>query len=96
MKLGGWDEAYKQYGEWLYYIKELQYGDIKYTTKTKAFYRKHETNITNTFKKKDVRKLLDKYKQECRILAHYRNKNTVSENIKYFFNNFKLFVKSFK
>jgi len=95
-KLNGWDDEYKQYGEWLYYIRELEFGNIKYTTKTKAFYRRHETNITNTFKNKDVKRSLNKYKRVCRNLAHNINKNTTSDNIRYYFNEFKLFIKSFK
>ena len=95
-KLNGWDDEYKQYGEWLYYIRELEFGNIKYTTKTKAFYRRHETNITNTFKNKDVKRSLNKYKRACRNLAHNINKNTISDNIRYYFNEFKLFIKSFK
>lgn len=95
-ELNGWNEQYKQYGEWLYYIRELEFGNIKYTTKTKALYRKHETNITNTFKERSVKISLNKYKQECRSLAHGINKNTIRENIEYFFNEVKLFIKSFK
>jgi len=92
-KLNGWDERYKNYGEWLYYIKALQFGSIKYTTKTKAYYRRHETNITNTFKKKNVKKSLNKYKKECRNLAHTLNQNSLDENIKYYINELKLTIK---
>ncbi len=95
-KVNGWDEEYKQYGEWLYYIRALEFGEIKYTTKTKSYYRRHETNITNSFKKKEVKVFLDRYKNRCRHLAHSINKNTRSENIIYHFNRFKLFLKRFK
>jgi hypothetical protein len=92
-KLNGWDENYKQYGEWLYYVKELQYGKIKYTTRTKVYYRRHETNITNTFKDKKVIRDLNIYKKECRKLAHKLNNNTFKENIKYYLNEIKLIIK---
>lgn len=95
-KLNGWSEEYKQYGEWLYYINELKYGKIKYTTRTKALYRMHDTNITNTFKDKKVKPSISKYKQYCRSLAHAKNKNSFKENIKYLFNKFKLYIYSFK
>jgi glycosyltransferase involved in cell wall biosynthesis len=68
-KLNGWDEQYLHYGEWLYYIRALEYGDIKYTTKTKAYYRRHETNITNTFQDKSVQKTLSAYQNRCKDLA---------------------------
>lgn len=68
-RLGGWGGGYKHYGEWLYYVRELKYGKIKYTTKTKAFYRRHDSNITNTFNDPKVRGPLKKYFTECRQLA---------------------------
>lgn len=92
-KIGGWDERYLHYGEWLYYIKELEYGKIKYTSKTKAFYRTHETNITKTFKDKNVKIILNRYKSECRKMAHLFNDNSLTENINYFINKFKVFIK---
>jgi len=85
-KLNGWNEEYKQYGEWLYYIKELEYGKIKYTTKTKAFYRKHESNITKSFRKKEVLKELQAYKNFCRDLAFSRTKHNLIESIIFFLN----------
>ncbi|CAI6150574.1 MAG: hypothetical protein SPLUMA2_SPLUMAMAG2_01781 [uncultured Sulfurimonas sp.] len=69
-KFGGWDEEYKNYGEWLFYIKMLRYGKIKYSLKTKSKYRRHDTNITNTFKDKNVKKYLNHYFKDCRVLAH--------------------------
>lgn len=96
VRVSGWDETYKFYGEWLYYIKSIKYGEIKYTDKVKAFYRKHETNITNTFKNKKVQIELNKYKKECRELAHKLNNNTLFENYTFFMNSIKLFLKSFR
>ncbi|MBU0721466.1 glycosyltransferase [bacterium] len=69
-KLKGWSEDYKNYGEWLFYINELKHGKIKYTTKTRALYRRHETNITNSFTDKDVVKELTLYKDRCRREAY--------------------------
>ncbi|NNN45446.1 MULTISPECIES: glycosyltransferase [unclassified Vibrio] len=91
----GWDETYRNFGEWLYYIKALEHGKIKYTTNTYAYYRRHDTNITNTFKDKNVIKKLNTYKNTCRKLAHKKNANTFIENIKYYFNRNKQFIKVF-
>lgn len=91
--LEGWDERYLHYGEWLYYIKALEYGRIEYTTKTYAYYRRHDTNITYTFKNKDVIKQIDHYKNICRFLAHKNNNNTVIEIIKFRLNLLILSVK---
>lgn len=60
-KIKGWDERFRNYGEWLYYIKSLEYGEIMYTTKIKSKYRRHDTNITNTFKEVNVKKELEEY-----------------------------------
>jgi len=92
-KLNGWDEQYKHYGEWLFYIRELKYGNIKYTTKTKAFYRRHETNITNTFKDKSVKKDLYKYFSMCRKTAYTRCKYDTKEWIWFNLTTLKFFIK---
>ena len=36
-EISGWDEGYDFYGEWLYYIRWANQGEIKYTDKTIAF-----------------------------------------------------------
>ena len=66
---GGWDEKYKNYGEWLIWIKLAHLGDVKYTTKVRSQYRRHDTNITNTFQNPEVIKSLEVFKNECRNLA---------------------------
>ncbi|MGS2721763.1 glycosyltransferase [Paraglaciecola aestuariivivens] len=82
--VGGWDESYLHYGEWLYYVKALQHGKLKYTTKTYAFYRRHDTNITNTFTDKDVMLKLKSYYNACRTLAHKTHHNSISEWIRFY------------
>jgi len=67
----GWDESYDLYGEWLYYIKLAQYGKIKYTKETYAFYRIHDNNITKSLHiNKDKLQKYYQYKKKCRQLAH--------------------------
>lgn len=94
-QIGGWDERYRNYGEWLYYVKELDFGEIKYTTKTKSYYRKHETNITNSFQNPEIVKSLNDYKNTCRSLAYIKNKNTPLQSYIYHINRFKIFLKGF-
>lgn len=94
--IGGWDAKYKNYGEWLFYIKALSYGEIKYTKKSRSFYRRHKTNITNSFAQKNVRLGLEAYYQECRRLAHESNRNTTNQILKYYINLIKLKLRSFK
>jgi len=92
-RAGGWDESFRNYGEWLYYIKVLRYGIVKYTTKSISKYRRHDTNITNTFKNKNVKIGLREYKRKCRNEAHKLNDNTIMETLHYFKNELKLFLK---
>ena len=80
-KVGGWDTKYMHYGEWLYYVKSLKYGSIKYTLKTQSKYRRHSTNITNTFSNKNVKVGLYEYFTECRELAYNGKKFTLVETL---------------
>ncbi len=92
-EIGGWDETYLHYGEWLYYIKSLSYGKVIYTEKTHGYYRRHSTNITNTFKNKSVFKMLSLYKEHCKKLAHENNDNSLFELLKYKASYYKAFYK---
>ena len=83
-KVNGWVENYKNCGEWLFYIRELKYGKIRYSKKTKAYYRKHQTNMTNSFNKVELKKGLNEYWKNCRQLAHISNQNTIIEDIKFY------------
>lgn len=91
-KIGGWDEKYKNYGEWLFYIKVLRYGNIKYSTKSKSKYRRHDTNITNSFKDKNVKKGLKNYFNECRTLAHNEGNFSLIEVVLIKIKLFKLYI----
>ncbi|MCT4643192.1 MAG: glycosyltransferase [Bacteriovoracaceae bacterium] len=70
--VGGWDESYDLYGEWLYYIKLAGAGDIVYSKDTYAYYRKHETNISKTLYKKERLKTFYAYTKRCRLEAFSR------------------------
>lgn len=68
-RVGGYDERFKNYGEWLLWIKLALIGRVKYSTKVRSFYRRHQTNITNTFKNPDVMEGLLVYQRECQKFA---------------------------
>ena len=67
--VGGWDEQYRNYGEWLLWIKLASVGKVKYSTQIKALYRRHDTNITNSFEDKNVKPELLKYYELCQSAA---------------------------
>ncbi len=64
-QVDGWNEEYKNYGEWLMWAKLSRVGKVKYSTKVRALYRKHATNITNTFIQPEVKKELFQYRLLC-------------------------------
>lgn len=68
----GWDEKFKNYGEWLLWIKMATSGKIVYVTNTYGKYRKHESSTISEMKKISNRKNLELYKQFCRTEAYLR------------------------
>ncbi|HGK4842167.1 TPA: glycosyltransferase [Kluyvera georgiana] len=72
--MGGWDEKYKLYGEWLSYVKFSSKWKIKFCCKTHGYYRVH---ANSTMKKinDEQKKQIRKYKRFCRDLSYsYLNK----------------------
>jgi len=96
-EINGLDEKYKNWAEWLLYVNELGLKRYrpKYTTKTRAFYRRHETNITYTMTAKNIKKSVYDFKKEARRLAHKLNDNSIEENIKYYINEISIPLKIF-
>lgn len=68
-KSGRWDEQFKNYGEWLLWIKLANIGKVKYSTKVRALYRRHDTNITNSFEDENIKPELMSYYQLCQSNA---------------------------
>lgn len=52
-KIGGWDEMYDLYGEWLLYSRLLKRGSLSYSTESYAYYRRHSSNISSTLYSKE-------------------------------------------
>jgi glycosyltransferase involved in cell wall biosynthesis len=69
IKVGGWDERFRNYGEWLLWTKLLAVGKPHFTTDTQSSYRRHSTNLTNTFDDPKVRRGLQEYFNFCRDYA---------------------------
>lgn len=65
LECGGFDEKFRNYGEWLLWLRLLNYGKAFYCSEVRAFYRRHESNITNTFKNIEIKKGLFEYKKIC-------------------------------
>jgi len=82
-KVGLFEEIddFPNYGEWLLWIKLAAVGKIKYNREKKALYRRHETNITNTFEDKLVKKNLQKYYKLCRKTAYKLGNFTVFQRM---------------
>lgn len=70
LKVKGYDLQFKHYGEWLLWIKLLTKGQCKYSVSSTVFYRRHDSNITNSFTNKQVKIKLRKYYDFCRSVAY--------------------------
>lgn len=67
-KVGGWEEKYRNFGDWHLWIKLAHVGTPKYTEKTMGYYRQHNdgSNMhSDTVKHKDY----PTFRKECAILA---------------------------
>jgi len=100
LEVGGYNSQFKNYGEWLLWLKLLIKGKCKYSKSSIVYYRKHETNISNSFSNKNMKKELNKYFNYCRKFAykHFLHKFTLKEKIYifiyYIYQSFKSYIKS--
>ncbi len=83
-KVGGYDCYFWNFYEWLTWIKLAKLGNVKYSVRSKAFYRKHDTNITKTFKGKKVIRKLHAYKKHCRSMAYEGSRFSLKQKVLYF------------
>lgn len=83
--VGGFNENFRNYGEWHLWIKLLSKGECKYSLQSKAYYRKHMTNITNTFSNQKTKLELLKYFNYSRKEAYnnFYNGFSLIEKTKY-------------
>jgi len=65
----GWDERFKNYGEWLLWIKLAHEGTFVFSNTETARYRVHSNNISRTFSRKDQKKALFEYFDFCKKTA---------------------------
>lgn len=80
MKVGKWTVLadFPHYGEWLFWIKLLTVGNIRYTKTIRSQYRRHQTNITNTFVDKKYQAKLFKFYLTCMKLAYEKFGNDIT------------------
>ena len=66
---GGYPEndLYSQYGEYHTWIRLALNGKILFCDSTKAKYRRHKNNMTNSFSSKDVLKKVNRYYNTCKM-----------------------------
>lgn len=67
--VNGFDTQYKNYGEWNLWIRLLEDGECIFIDSEHSLYRRHSTNMTNSFTQKSKKKELQKYWNSCRRLA---------------------------
>lgn len=69
LEVGGWDEKFRNYGEWLLWIKLAHKGSFVFAKTDTALYRVHTQNISLTFKDEKVKKALRTYFSYCQKVA---------------------------
>lgn len=97
LKIGGFSREFRHYGEWDLWIKLAEFGNIKFSKKVKSFYRRHDTNITNTLFGNEMPKDLFQYLYNCKKLSFCTGNFTFKQSIylKYLIMRFRLsFYKS--
>lgn len=72
-RVKGWDESYKNYGEWLLWIKLSREGDVHFDNSITSDYRVHESNISHSFSRVEIKLGLTKYKND---IITYVNRNS--------------------
>lgn len=65
----GYNKKFKNFGERDIWIKLAKAGNIKINPKIYAYYRKHESNMTNTFQNKEISDQIKIYNKMCSDLA---------------------------
>lgn len=66
IKNGGWPLFFKNYGEWLLWIVLSNVGNINYCTKTVAYYRRHDSNMSAVLDFNEYTGELKEYFKLCR------------------------------
>lgn len=93
-KIGGYIEEYRNFGEWMLWIRLGEIGKVKFNNKIKAYYRIHSKNMSKgIFKKSQKNDLLLEYYSKCRNRLKIKNKN-ILDKIFYFFSDILIFLKN--
>lgn len=66
LECGGYDTRFKNYGEWIVWIKLLSKGECRYLDNSGAFYRTHAGNLTSTQLEHGIKNVeLTRYQLYC-------------------------------
>lgn len=86
-RVGFYEEIkeFPNYGEWLFWIKLSTVGKIKYNPNIKSLYRRHSTNITNTFTDRETMISLFKFYNLCRKTAYNLGNFNIIEKIEFWY-----------
>lgn len=97
LEVGGFTHFidYPNYGEWFFWMKLSNVGNIDFVSEIKSLYRRHDTNMTNSFSEYRTKKILYKYFFECQKYSFINNfKNFIlKEKIIFLFSILKTYLK---
>lgn len=97
-RAGGFDDKYKNYGEWSSWIRLMKQGQCCLCLDEHALYRRHSNNISNQFsgiENIDKQIVLHKYWNECRKLAARSFEYNLKEKIQLFIYRKKILITTY-
>lgn len=74
-------EGYENYGEYNTWVRMAKLGRLKYCNSVKAMYRRHLSNITNSFTDERTKIKLERYYNICRLSFFNSNKLTIIDKM---------------
>lgn len=81
--VGGYPEnaEFPQYGEYHTWIRMVLAGKAVFCNKVRAKYRRHNTNMTNNFSDKKVKRKLNRYNNSCKMQLLKSDKICIEDKI---------------
>lgn len=76
---------FPNYGEWYLWIKIVNVSNIKFCNNIKSLYRRHSSNMTNSFQEKNTMKKLHPYFKTCRKLAYKLGDFSIYQKLIYWY-----------
>lgn len=83
LEVGGFQESekYKNFGEYDLWVRLQMRGKFKFCHIVRAYYRRHSSNITNSFQDYRIRRMVNEYMNKSRLLLLDDSRLTLVEKV---------------